>query len=172
MSQGKSDTESKAPKTRDYFAELYVAGMMGDHGWAIYLPKRDVGFDFVASKKVGDEIILRPIQVRGKYPTAEKKDRPVYPWIGKLSQVHPEMAVVLCFFSTDHSTRAPEHIAFVPYLSLKPASNHRWRYSPVSYKNGSVIPRPSYEFLFGVRGLDAMESTLWARSGLPSDDLS
>lgn len=37
-------------KTRDYFAELYVAGMMADRGGAIYFPKRDIGSDFVASK--------------------------------------------------------------------------------------------------------------------------
>ncbi len=103
MSVRKKDKpKGVAPKTRDYFAELYVAGMMGDRGWAVYFPKRDIGFDFVASKQVSDKVVLRPVQVRGKYPTAEKKDRDAHPWIGELSQVHPDMAVVLCYFSTDH----------------------------------------------------------------------
>jgi hypothetical protein len=74
----KTESTGVGPKTRDYFAELYIAGMMGDRGWAVYFPKRDIGFDFVASKKVGDKVILRPIQVRGKYPTAEKKDKVAY----------------------------------------------------------------------------------------------
>jgi hypothetical protein len=40
------------PHQRDYFAELYVAGLMGDTGWAVYFPKRDVGFDFIAVRNV------------------------------------------------------------------------------------------------------------------------
>lgn len=37
---------------RDFFAELYVAGILGDAGWSIYFPKRDVGFDFIITKEV------------------------------------------------------------------------------------------------------------------------
>ena len=153
------------PKTRDYFAELYVAGMMGDRGWAVYFPKRDIGFDFVASKKVGDKVILRPVQVRGKYPTEQKKDRTVYPWQGELSQVHDDMAVVLCYFATDHSSPAPDNIAFVPLPSLKPTTKGRYRCSAVRLKGGKTYPRPSYKHLFGIEGLDAMESPNWAQSG-------
>jgi len=39
-------------KNRDFFAELYVAGILGDAGWSIYFPKRDVGFDFIATKEL------------------------------------------------------------------------------------------------------------------------
>jgi hypothetical protein len=55
-----------APETRDYFAELYVAGLFGDAGWAVYFPKRDVGFDFVVSKQVGARMLIRPVQVSRK----------------------------------------------------------------------------------------------------------
>ena len=163
----KGESTGIGPKTRDYFAELYVAGMMGDRGWAIYFPKRDIGFDFVASKKVGEKVILRPVQVRGKYPTEEKKDKVTYPWQGTLSQVHEDMAVVFCYFSTDHSTAAPDNIAFVPLSTLKPTTKGRFRCSAVSLKGGKTYPRPSYKHLFGVKGLDAMESPDWVMSGPP-----
>ncbi len=35
-------------KSRDYFAEMYVAGVMADSGWNIYFPRRDEGFSFIA----------------------------------------------------------------------------------------------------------------------------
>jgi len=40
-------------KTRDLFAELYVAGALAHAGWHIYFPKRDFGFDFIITKRVG-----------------------------------------------------------------------------------------------------------------------
>ena len=166
----KADSKGQAPKTRDYFAELYVAGMLGDRGWAIYFPKRDIGFDFVASKQIGDKVILRPVQVRGKYPTAAKKDKVTYPWMGELSQVHEEMAIVFCYFSTDHSTTAPDHVAFVPLRALKATTKGRYRCSAVSLKDGKTHPRTSYKRLFGTEGLSAMESPNWAQSGTPPVD--
>ena len=54
------EIQMSAPDTRDYFAELYVAGIFGDAGWSVYFPKRDVGFDFIVSKSVDDEILIKP----------------------------------------------------------------------------------------------------------------
>jgi hypothetical protein len=31
----------------DYFAELYVAGLMANAGWNVYFPHRDRGLDFI-----------------------------------------------------------------------------------------------------------------------------
>jgi hypothetical protein len=50
-------------KNRDYFAELYVAGILVDAGWSIYFPKRDVGFDFIAVKELRGQVVIRPVQV-------------------------------------------------------------------------------------------------------------
>lgn len=49
MRAGRKKAESTGvePKARCYFAWLYVAGMMGDGGWAVYFPKRDIGFNCV-----------------------------------------------------------------------------------------------------------------------------
>jgi hypothetical protein len=44
--------QTKRPKTRDYFAEMYVAGILADKGWNVYFPKRDIGFDFIITKEV------------------------------------------------------------------------------------------------------------------------
>jgi hypothetical protein len=60
-------------KTSDYFAELYVAGRFAEAGWNVYFPRRDRGFDFIVSKALPDgQQLLRPVQVKGKYPTDEK----------------------------------------------------------------------------------------------------
>jgi len=66
--------ENKAPKTRDYFAEMYIAGVMADQGWNIYFPHRDIGFDFMATIEVESEILIRPVQVkRINHDTHNKK---------------------------------------------------------------------------------------------------
>lgn len=81
-------TGMPSPETqRDYFAELYVAGIFGDAGWSVYFPKRDVGFDFVVSKTIREAIVLRPVQVKGFYPTAAKLNKMTYGYQGKLTAV-------------------------------------------------------------------------------------
>jgi hypothetical protein len=86
-----------SPHQRDYFAELYIAGLMGDNGWSVYFPKRDVGFDFIATKTVVSGVLIRPVQVKGLYPSEVKKDKTGYGYIGMLSQLHDDMALVLPF---------------------------------------------------------------------------
>ena len=66
------------PKTSDYFAELYVAGRFADAGWNVYFPHRDQGFDFVISKVIGVDTVLRPVQVKGKYPTTRIHEYPPF----------------------------------------------------------------------------------------------
>lgn len=63
--------QAGAPKTRDYFAEMYVAGVLADAGWDIYFPRRDRGFDMIVSRSAGDSTIVRPVQVKGKYASDE-----------------------------------------------------------------------------------------------------
>jgi hypothetical protein len=50
---------------RDYFAEMYVAGLFTDAGWNVYFPHRDKGFDYVVMREVGDAVIVRPVQGKG-----------------------------------------------------------------------------------------------------------
>jgi hypothetical protein len=101
----------------DYFAELYVAGRFADAGWNVYFPHRDKGFDFIVSKsdKNGQEI-LRPVQVKGKYPTAAKTNRMTYGYVGRLTQLHPEIVLAIPFFSVEASD-TPICTAYMP-LSL------------------------------------------------------
>lgn len=58
-----TNAEKRRP---DYLAELYVAGVLADDGWNVYFPHRDEGFDFMISKYLGDRIVLRLVQVKGK----------------------------------------------------------------------------------------------------------
>jgi hypothetical protein len=60
---GMASTSLGPPQTRDYFAELYVAGVFGNAGRAVYFPKRDEGFDFIVTKAVGMNVLIRPVKV-------------------------------------------------------------------------------------------------------------
>src|SRR4051812_34072215 len=104
----------KSPETRDIFAELYVAGSLADAGWNVYFPTRDIGFDFIVTKTVNTQIAIRPVQVKGKYPTAGKGDVDFYGYGGRVSQLHREMVLAIPFFATTRSP-APAHVAYMPF---------------------------------------------------------
>ena len=154
----------RPPETRDYFAELYVAGLFGDAGWAVYFPKRDVGFDFVVSKQVRGNIILRPVQVKGLYPTPEKRDKETYGFSGVLSAVHPEMVVAMPFFSARERGASPTCIAFMPLAAMRDRDRGGVRCVPCSLSDGVPRPRPSFLSFMDHAGLKALENPAWSAS--------
>jgi hypothetical protein len=112
------DNAEAAPSDehRDYFAELYVAGLMADAGWNVYFPHRDRGLDFIACKTGADRHqIIRPVQVKGKYPSKSKTDKKRYGYIGRLNQIHPDMVLAIPFFAGTAAGPA----VFVAYLPLQ-----------------------------------------------------
>lgn len=154
------------PETqRDYFAELYVAAVFGDAGWSVYFPKRDVGFDFIVSKEVKGTVVLRPVQVKGLYPTKEKRDKLTYGYQGDLSAVHPEMVLAIPFFAAHERGVAPEHIAYLPFSQLRSRERGGYRCVPAKFVSGHALPRESFEGYFGEAGLSSLESTTWSKSG-------
>jgi hypothetical protein len=105
--------EQNVTTAQDYFAELYVSGEMAKAGWNVYFPHRDRGMDFVISKTGADgSEIIRPVQVKGKYPTTQKGDKAVYGYIGKLNQLHRDMVLAIPFFAANQ----PSLILFVAYM--------------------------------------------------------
>jgi hypothetical protein len=147
----------------DYFAELYVAGKFADAGWNVYFPHRDKGFDFIVSKPHGPSgQILRPVQVKGKYPTKEKRNKTTYGYIGRLSQVHPEMVLALPFFSTITSP-APSCVAYMP-MSLIRKNSRGYRCAPAYFRSGAPAARRDYARFFDEAGLKELESLSWKDS--------
>jgi hypothetical protein len=151
-----------APATRDYFAELYVAALFGDAGWSVYFPKRDVGFDFIATKSVDGTVIIRPVQVKGLYPTAVKTDKAAYGFKGELTAVHETMILALPYFHTGIS-HSPEHIAFMPLDQCKLPSSGGVRCVPCSFSDGHAVPRRDSMKYFGDAGLRLIESVQWGK---------
>lgn len=148
---------------RDYFAELYVAGRLADADWNIYFPHRDKGFDFIIAKKVGDKLIIRPVQVKGKYPSGVKTDKPTYGYVGKLSEVHPEMLLAIPYFSSDHAESTPVCVAYAPFTLIRP--HHRgYRCQPATFKNGRPKPRGRHAIFFDSQGIQILESDEWSRT--------
>jgi hypothetical protein len=139
---------------------MYVAGLLADHGWNIYFPRRDKGFDFIVTKEVEGGIIVRPVQVKGKYPEHDRAERNVYGYIGRLTQLHEEMVLAIPFFATAQTTSAPDHVAFVPKAEIRP-HQRGYRVQPAQFKEGKASPRRDYQCYFGTEGIRAMEDIEW-----------
>jgi hypothetical protein len=147
-------------KVSDYFAELFVAGRFADAGWNVYFPHRDKGFDFIATKSDGDGgQIVRPVQVKGKYPQQEKGDKVVYGYVGKLTQLHPEMVLAIPFFSVA-SPETPTCVAYLP-LPLIKRHSRGYRCQPAAFSGGLARPRRDFARFFNAAGLSLVESPLW-----------
>jgi len=145
-------------KQSDYCAELYVAGKLADAGWNVYFPHRDRGFDFIISKRVGDSVVIRPVQVKGKFPTDAKTNKTTYGHVGRLSEVHPGMVLAIAFFDAGYSEPVPSHIAFMPYAQLR-RHKRGWRCQPAAFKNSKSMPRREYKRFFDNEGIGLLESS-------------
>lgn len=142
----------------DYFAELYVAGRFADAGWNVYFPHRDKGFDFIVSKPDGNgRQWLRPVQVKGKYPTEVKTAKTVYGYVGRLTQLHPEMVLAIPFFSLASPT-LPTCVAYMPHDSIR-SHSRGYRCQPASFSAGAAKPRREFAKYFDASGLKLLEST-------------
>lgn len=145
-----------APKTRDVFAEYYVAGLFADAGWEIYSPHRDRGFDLIVAKDIGEEMVILPVQVKGLYPTDAKTNKATYGYTGKLSALHPSMILALPFFYTDHSKPSPACTAFMPLSEIR-SSSRGYRCHPAIFRDGRPSPRRDFARFFDTTGLALLE---------------
>lgn len=145
---------------RDYFAELYIAALFGDAGWSVYFPKRDVGFDFIATKPVRGEVLLRPVQVKGLYPTSTKLDKPTYGFRGQLTATHASMVVALPYFHSSNR-HSPEIYAFIPLDRCKARASGDIRAEPAKFVGGHAVPRRDSARYFGAQGLALIEHESW-----------
>jgi hypothetical protein len=148
--------DPKNGKISDYFAELYVAGRLADAGWNIYFPHRDEGFDFIIAKKVGERMVIRPVQIKGKYPSVDKTDKDRYGFVGKLSEVHPEMVLVIPYFSSKRVESIPVCVAYMPHPKVKKYARG-YRCEPASFKSGMPRPRREYQIFFDTEGIRHLE---------------
>ena len=140
------------PKTRDYFAELYVAGLMADSGWDIYFPMRDKGFDFIASRNLNEKTQVRPVQVKGLYPTKAKTPKSAYGYMGKLTALHDDMVLALPYFMPD-KIEAPVHVAWLLRDDIKLTTKGRFKAQPASYRSSGPEPRRDFWHVFNRDGL-------------------
>jgi hypothetical protein len=151
--------------TRDLFAELYVAGLMADSGWHLYFPKRDHGFDFIATKSILGTVLIRPVQVKGLYPTAIKTDKATYGFSGELTQLHPEMVLALPYFPTTREA-SPLFTAFLPRSQARERQNKAGEFYayPATFRDGAPAMRRDFRKFFDVSGLALMESVSFANA--------
>jgi hypothetical protein len=141
----------------DYFAELYVAGVLARRGWNVYFPHRDEGFDFIISKLVDSEMLIRPVQVKGKYPEPQKTDKTVYGYVGKLSQLHAEMVLAIPYFPVLIKNSHPTCIAYMPFSQVKQHARG-YRCEPAGFRSRMPEPRRDYAGFFDDHGLELLET--------------
>lgn len=149
-------------KVRDYFAEMFVAGRLADADWNVYFPRRDRGFDFIITKPgTNGSQILRPVQVKGKYPTAEKRDCAGYGYVGDLSQLHPDMVLAIPFFRPN-SKDTPSCIAYLPHSLIRARSRGGFRCEPATLTAGAAKPRREFAKFFDDSGMKLLERPDWS----------
>ncbi len=153
-----TNAEKRRP---DYLAELYVAGVLADAGWNVYFPHRDEGFGFIISKYLGDRIVLRPVQVKGKYPTKDKTDKATYGYMGRLSALHNEMVLAIPYFSSSDSPAGPIFTAYMPFGPIR-QSMRGYRCCPANFKAGQPTRRREYSRFFDEHGIRLLESSTWS----------
>jgi len=142
-------------------AELLVASKMAANGWNIYSPHRDIGIDFVATKQLGENLVIRPVQVKGCY-FRKRKDSA---WYGKidmeLNQLHPEMVLAIPFFFPSHGHQELQFVAYMPRKQLRRKPNGKFRCTPALVKDGRPAQRRDYTKFFDLSGLRLMEEDGW-----------
>jgi hypothetical protein len=141
---------------------MYVAGILADNGWNIYFPRRDKGFDFIITKPIRGSIIVRPVQVKGKYPETGKHHKSCYGYTGGLSAIHPDMVLALAYFPTNRREAAPVHIiAYMPRCEIRDQRTQGFRCVPAHFKAGKPEPRETFTQYFDHAGMQFMESPAW-----------
>jgi hypothetical protein len=150
------------PEYPDYLAELIVAGMLSDAGWNVYFPHRDKGVDFIIAKEVEGSLLLRPVQVKGKYPTADKNPKVAFGYIGNLKTLHPHMVLAIPFFSSSRRDY-PICVAFMPSSLIRPHSRG-YKCQPAKFASGIPAPREAYRCFFDAQGIAALENVGWSNS--------
>lgn len=146
---------------RDYFAEMYVAGLFADAGWNVYFPRRDKGFDYIVTRETETGVVVRPVQVKGLYPTIDKGDKAVYGYHGRLTLRHPDMVLVLVYFPRGAVDGTPAHIAYMPDGRIKARSRGGFRCVPATLRSGEVVPRRDSLPYFDAPGLAALAFSDW-----------
>lgn len=169
MNNDRLTVKKSAPKEFSQLAELHVAGLFAEAGWRVYFPHRDDGFDFIAVKQIADGILIRPVQVKGKYPEDEKLDKSVYGYIGKLTQKHPEMVLAIPYFDLGEIP-VIKHVSFMPLCKIRPHSRGS-KCEPAKFVQGIARPRGDHAKYFDHPGLLRVEDAGWSKDSLKGSDL-
>jgi hypothetical protein len=156
-----ADDAEEAPGPLDYFAEAYVAGRLAVAGWNVYFPRRDNGLDLIATKMVEGELVIRPVQVKGKYPTEEKTDKPTYGYIGRLTQTHPELVLAIPYFQGGDGSATCCFVAYMPFAMVKRTPKGSFRCEPALFRGGAAVQRRDHAPFFGPGGIKLLERPDW-----------
>ena len=161
---------AKKSSSREFsqLAELHVAGLFAAAGWRVYFPHVDDGFDFIAAKPDGNQWLIRPVQVKGKYPEADKSDKSVYGYVGELTQKHPDMVLAIPYFDLGEIP-VIKHVAYMPSCMIHSHSRGS-KCGPAKFVQGSALPRGGHKKYFDHAGLLRVADIGWSNDSLKRSD--
>jgi hypothetical protein len=151
---------------RDEFAEQYVAGIFADAGWSVYFPRKDKGFDFIVSKKTDAGMVIRPVQVKGKFPETTTAVRKTYGYRGPLTAIHPDMVLVIPLFTSLKRLAHPDCVAYMPRTQIKEPKEGTFWCGPAKLEEGKVSAKGSFQSYFDEEGLKAVENKTFGHEGV------
>src|SRR6266478_1667103 len=118
---------------------------------------------FIISKTVAGRVLIRPVQVKGKYPSGAKTDKATYGYIGRLTEVHPEMVLAIPFFPSKSLPNIPLSVAYMPF-SLVKKGKRGYRCQPATFRAGEPKQRRDFASFFDSEGIRMLESEGWKNS--------
>ena len=136
---------------------------MADHGWNVYFPRRDKGFDFIITRPHEGQVLVRPVQVKGKYPQEKKGNIGFYGYVGKITALHPDMVLAIPYFLSVGGD-APVHIAYMPRSQIRPQASLGFSCYLARFADSRPQPRRDFQKYFDLAGLKAVESPTWGCS--------
>jgi hypothetical protein len=151
----------KPKNQRDEFAEQYVAGIFADAGWAVYFPRKDKGFDFIISKNTKSGMIVRPVQVKGKFPETTTAVRKKYGYRGTLTAVHPKMVLAIPLFTSLTRLAHPDCVAYMPFKKITEPKKGTFWCGPAKLEKGKVSAKKTFQKYFDETGLNAVGKKIW-----------
>src|SRR6202000_2790797 len=100
--------------------------------------------------------LIRPVQVKGKFPETGANERPTYGYRGDLTLVHEGMVLAIVFFELGSTGNAPRHVAWMPWGKVRKAANGQYFCLPARRDVDGVKPRRDSRQYFDHLGLQAM----------------
>jgi hypothetical protein len=111
-------------------------------------------------------MIVRPVQVKGKFPETTTAVRKKYGYRGRLTAIHKDMVLAIPLFTSLERLAHPDCIAFMPLSTITEPKKGLYWCAPAKLEKGKVSAKESFKHYFGEDGIRYVESTNFGNTSL------